>query len=60
MHVSLLISVAMGLVHFLMCVTHRVEGWLKGKTCMGEDSCSSQTTKEALQKTGGLFTTVAF
>ena len=31
----------MGLVFFLMCMTHRVEGWYNGRrvnSCMAEDS----------------------
>ena len=40
-------STATGLVHFLTCVTRRVEGWCRRVNfCVGEDSCSSQTTKE--------------
>ena len=40
-------SVAVGLVRFLTCVTRRVEGWWKGEFfCVGEDSCSSQASKE--------------
>ena len=40
---------AVDLVVFLMCVTRRsrvVKGGRRVNFCMGEDSCSSQTTKE--------------
>ena len=43
MHDSLYAAVGADLVYFLTCVTRRVE---RVNFCVGEDSCSSQTTME--------------
>ena len=39
-------SVAVDLVHFLTCVTHRVGGGRRVNFCVGEDGCSSQIMRE--------------